>query len=219
MTSQRLPRMFERWPGDCMNELLDDAGRDVVGVVVPADVLAGDRVAVVLLVEDVEDVVAARRDVVAEVVAGDHVLAPPAGDRRERRVDLERAEPGRRPRLVREADELPLRGGAERARAPRVGGSRRGQQPDRRDGERDGEEPGDPARAARHGTRRRRQGQGGGESHPTRLDLVRATGWGSPVLSRTLGGSPVEVRGAMVPGPRGRGTKFRPAAHRTAPHG
>jgi len=48
---------------------------------------------------------------------------------------------------------------------------------------------------------------------------VRATGWGSPVLSRTLGGSPVEVRRAMVPGPRGRGTKFRPAAHRTAPHG
>src|SRR4029078_3233803 len=71
--------------------VVDDAGRDVVGVVVPADVLAGDRAAVVLLVEDVEDVIAGRRDVVAEVVAGDHVLAPPAGDRRERRIDPQRA--------------------------------------------------------------------------------------------------------------------------------
>jgi len=48
---------------------------------------------------------------------------------------------------------------------------------------------------------------------------VRATGWGSPVLSRTLGGGPVEVRGAMVPARRRRGTNFRPGAHRTAPHG
>ena len=73
--------------------LVDRGGGLVVGVRVPADILAGQPVAVAVRVELVEDLAVAR-DRVAEVVALDHVLASPRATEVERRVDLERRQPG-----------------------------------------------------------------------------------------------------------------------------
>ena len=88
-------------PGRAHEHLVDRGGGLVVRVGVPADVLAGQLVAVADRVELVEDLAVAR-DRVAEVVALDHVLAAPSGDRGQRRVDLERWQPGARAaRLVR----------------------------------------------------------------------------------------------------------------------
>jgi len=87
--------MFARWPRRSHEQVVDHLGRLVVRVVVLTDVLAGQLEAVATPGHLVEDGAAGRvGDVMAEVVADDHVLAAPAGERREGAVDDQRLEAG-----------------------------------------------------------------------------------------------------------------------------
>jgi hypothetical protein len=106
--------------------LLDRDGRLIVRVGVPADVLAGGLVAVADAGERVEDA-AASRDVVAEVVPLDHVLAPPARDRGQGRVNLESPQPGACAGAVGQCDEFGFGRRIERVAIPGQGSDGGGQ--------------------------------------------------------------------------------------------
>ena len=80
----------------------------VVRVGVPADVLAGDLVAEADRRELGEDPARVAGDVMAEVVAVDHVLAAPASNRGQRRVHVQGLQAGARSRAVGEGDQLGL---------------------------------------------------------------------------------------------------------------
>ena len=151
---------------------LDLGGRHVVGVVVPADVLAGHLVAVAARRHLVEDLAGAR-DVVAEVVALDHVLAPPAGDRAKRRVPAQCLPPGACPGLVGQGHELLLGCRAERVRAPAEGRRGSGHDPDRARDEGDGDDQPEPRRAGPVGSVARH-----GPGRTEALDRSGGTRWG-----------------------------------------
>ena len=125
-------------PGRVHEHLLDALGRDVVRVVVPADVLAGQRIAVAPTVHLAEDVSARRiRNRVVEVIPHDHVLRPPTGDGGQGGIDLEGSQPGVGAGLIGQRDQLLLVGGAEGIGVPREDVRGIGQQPDARECKRD----------------------------------------------------------------------------------
>ena len=97
--------------------LLDDRGRGVVRVGVPADVLAGELEAEADLAEFGKDAAIAR-DRVAEVVTIDHVLAAPPGDGAQRCVDPECREPGVRAASICQGDKFGRGVSAERSPIP-----------------------------------------------------------------------------------------------------
>ena len=111
-------------PGRIHEQPEDVRGHVFLGCARPgclADVLAGDLETVVVLVLHVPEhvVVSSRaRDGVREVVPLGHVLAPPAGDRAQRRVELERPQTARRPGLVLQRDQLRLGPGADGVLVP-----------------------------------------------------------------------------------------------------
>ena len=207
MTSQRGPRMLSRWPDESMNIWWIGRGRLVVGIVVPADVLARELVAVALVGHHVEDRVAIGRDAVAEVVALDHVLRPATGDRLQLRVDLERAEAVRGAGLVRRGRRAPTRPSSSRRSRPRRGRPRAARRLPRTSSRTSAR-----ARARIAGARR---GASGGRGTRSGLDRGHRRG---PVSPDTVATQLARDPPPMVIPPRRSSTGTRSAPHRTAPH-
>jgi hypothetical protein len=169
-----------------------------------ADVLAGDLETVVVLVLHVPEhvVVSSRaRDRVREVVPLGHVLAPPAGDRAQRRVELERPQTARRPGLILQRDELRLGPGADGVLIPpaddgyEVQPGRRAEHQGQSDG--DGDAPGRSMQVRAAMERREPDHANGGFSQGARR------GSGSAL---TLGPGRPRFCGAKVPAGAARGT-------------
>src|SRR5204863_4063059 len=90
----------------------------IVGVVVPADVLAGEVVAIAPVVHDIPDHLSGRRDVMAEVAAVFHVLAAESSNRSQGGVDAKGRQAGAVARLVGRAVKLLLGRAVEAVRVP-----------------------------------------------------------------------------------------------------
>ncbi len=183
---------------------VDLGGRHVVRVVVPADVLARHLVAVADGIELVEDL-ADTRDVVAEIVVLDHVLAPPAGDGAERRIDLQGLETGTRPASVGESRPgSPRTTSCRRPRPTRTSDAGRGQGEGRPGTDEQGHRDGHPSGRETEG---RKEDAAPGDAGET--TCAPRTPWltdrGSGVAVK-VGSGGLGVRGAMVPVPEFAGT-------------
>ncbi len=140
--------------GRVEEHLVDRGRRRIVGSGVPADVLAGELVAVRVRVELVEhgaDV----RDVVAEVRPLDHVTTSPASDGGQRRIDDQRCVTGLVTRVLGRGDEGSLSIPAERARRPVRAGPGSGRRGARKRQKRSRRQPDDHHESHRSTTRDR----------------------------------------------------------------